>query len=319
MSVPDVSVVVPVYNASAYIAGLIRALEDQTLDRARYEVILVDDASTDDTVQTIMSTLKGTEASFALVRQERNRGPAAARNAGLALATAPVIAFTDSDCEPDPDWLERGLERLNSAEAPAGVEGRTLPKGEPGPLTHQMINTTGGLYMTCNMFYRRDALAGGFDERFRLAFLEDSDVAFSVLERGDQIAWDPDVVVRHLVLPASRTKFMREARKRYYNPLLYSKHPEMYRKHIRGVVPGLPRLHLKYMASVTAIPVAAATGYSGIAVFMCAPTALYLRRIWHAYRAKDALTRLQAAWHPWAQTWFVIRGGMRFRALSPKL
>lgn len=319
MSVPRVSVVVPVFNAADMIAGLIGALEAQTLAEDAYEVVFVDDASADATVQEIVAALAPSKMRATLVRRERNAGPAAARNAGLAQAVAPVIAFTDADCEPDPDWLERGLARLDAADAPVGVEGQTLPKGEPGPLTHQMINTTGGLFMTCNMLYRREALGNGFDERFKLAFLEDSDIALEVLESGGTIVWAPEVIVRHLVLPASRAKFMREARKRFYNPLLLAKHPRSYEQHIRRVVPGLPRLHLKYMGSVAVIPIAAATGYSGIALLACAPVGIYLRRVWHAYRARDAMTRIQAAIHPFAQTWFVLLGAVRFRRFSIRL
>lgn len=318
MSGVEVSVIVPIYNAATIIDGLLDALDVQTLDAARYEVVLVDDASTDGTPDLIIRKLTpGARARFHLVRQPVNGGPAAARNAGLAVASAPIIAFTDADCEPDPDWLETGLARLRADDAPAGVEGQTLPKGEPGPLTHQMVNTTGGLFMTCNMLYRRDALGEGFDPRFRVAFLEDSDVAFNVLERGEDIVWAPEVIVRHLVLPASRGKFMKEARKRFYNPLLAKKHPRAYAEHIRGVVPGIPRLHVRYMTALVATLVALATGFPGLALLLLAPSGLYLRRIWHAYRAKDPLTRLQAAAHPFVQTAFVLRGCVAFRR-SPR-
>lgn len=317
---PEVSVVVPVYNAATIIEGLLGSLNAQTLDASRYEVILVDDASTDGTFDIIVRALTaGARARFHIVRQPRNGGPAAARNAGLAIARGRIIAFTDADCEPDPEWLFRGLARMNADDSPAGVEGQTLPKGEPGPLTHQMINTTGGLFMTCNMLYRREVLGDGFDERFRLAFLEDSDVAFSVLESGGKIVWAPLVVVRHLVLPASRGKFLKEARKRFYNPLLQRKHPAAYAEHIRGVVPGLPSLHVKYMVLVLLTPVGAFFDLPGITLFLLIPTALYLRRIWHAYRAKDPLTRLQAAVHPFVQTWFVFRGSLHFRRFSMKV
>jgi glycosyltransferase involved in cell wall biosynthesis len=309
-----VSVIVPVYNAANLIGGCIRALEQQTVDEV--EIVVVDDGSTDGTPEVVRKF-----PNVVLVEQPVNAGPAAARNAGLKVARAPVIAFTDADCEPAPDWLEKGCARLDADPDLAGVEGRTEPKGTPGTLTHQMRNVSGGLWMTCNMIYRRDALerAGGFDERFRLAFLEDSDVAFTVQENGGKIAWAPDAVVYHLVLDEGRAKFAREARKRMYNPLLFSKHEALYREHIATVVPALPPIHLRYMASVLAIVAFAAAGLWGGVVFAALVTAFYLRRVLHAYRARDLVSILQAAAHPFVQTYWVLRGALKFRTFSFKM
>ena len=318
MSEPRVSVVVPVYNGDDLIAGCLASLDAQTLAPGEYEVIVVDDGSGDGTREVAEGFAERARAPMRVIAQARNKGPAAARNAGIAAARAPVIAFTDADCEVDPDWLERGLAALEADPESAGVEGRTVPKGDPGTLTHQMRNETGGLWMTCNMLYRRLALdeVGGFDERFRLAFLEDSDVAFALLDRGERILWDPAVVVRHLVLPIGRSKFGREAKKRFYNPLLYKKHPEMYRRHLQGVVPGLPPLHLKYMGTVTAVGAFAATGWWIPAAVAALPAALYAKRVAHAYRAHDPVSMMQAAAHPFAQTYWVARGAAHFRSFS---
>ncbi|MFA5891168.1 MAG: glycosyltransferase [Actinomycetota bacterium] len=318
MTVPRVSVVVPVYNGGGLIAGCMASLDAQTLAPEDYEVIVVDDGSRDRTREVAEAFAHSARAPMRVIAQPQKKGPAAARNAGIAAARASVIAFTDADCEADPDWLARGLAALDADLESTGVEGRTLPKGDPGTLTHQMRNETGGLWMTCNMLYRRSALdeVGGFDERFRLAFLEDSDVAFALLDRGARIVWDPDVVVRHLVLPIGRRKFGREARKRFYNPLLYKKHPEMYRRHLRGVVPGLPPLHLKYMGSVGAVCVFAAAGWWIPAAVAALPAGLFAKRVAHAYRAHDPLSMMQAAAHPFVQTYWVARGAAHFRSFS---
>lgn len=312
------SVIVPVHNAASIIDGCLASLQRQTLDPAEYEVVVADDGSTDGTSARVQALVEQARARFVLVRLPENRGPAAARNAGLAAAAAPVIAFTDADCEVAPDWLARALARLDAEPDVAGVEGRTDPKGTVGTLTHQMRNESGGLFMTCNMIYRRAALerAGGFDERFRLAFLEDSDLAFGVQEGGGAIVFDPDVIVNHLVLHEGRRKFAREARKRFYNPLLYRKHPALYRRYLKPVVPGLPRLHLQYMFSVLAIIVFAALGLWGGVVLAALPAGLYFKRVAHAYRARDALSLLQVAVHPFVQTYWVIRGALHFRAFS---
>lgn len=310
MSAPTVSVIVPVYNGAATIEGCLRSLEAQTV-RA-HEVIVVDDGSTDETAAVVERT------RARLVRLERNKGPAAARNAGIEAARAEVIAFTDADCVAAPDWLARALARLEAEPDAAGIEGRTEPAGETSALTHQMRNVEGGLYMTCNMIYRRDALerVDGFDERFRLAWLEDSDVALGILEAGRRIVWDPTVLVSHLVLQRGRRRFLHEARKRFYNPLLFRKHPTGYREHITPIVPGLPPMHLKYIAATVAPFVAWAVGLPGLAVLVAIPWLFYARRVLHAYRARDVLTVLQSLAHPFVQTFWVLVGAVRFRAFS---
>ncbi|MCA1831059.1 MAG: hypothetical protein LC663_06060, partial [Actinobacteria bacterium] len=172
--------------------------------------------------------------------------------------------------------------------------------------------------------YRRAALdrTGGFDERFKLAFLEDSDVAFAVQQQVAPILWDPSVVVYHLVLPASRRKFMREARKRFYNPLLFAKHPALYVRHIKPVIPGIPRVHARYMIAVVIFVALVITslltspGVWGGAVFAAIAVAFYYRRLVHAYRARDVITCLQVAAHPFVQTYWVIRGAIAFKSFS---
>lgn len=315
---PRVSVVVPIFNAEALVDDLVDALDAQTVPDA--EICFVDDGSSDATAEAIQRAFQGRRHRMLLVKMGRNGGPASARNAGIAATSAPIIAFTDADCRPAPDWLEQGLAAIR--DDATGIEGRTLPTERPRATTHQMINTAGGLFMTCNMLYRRDALAeiGGFDERFKLAFLEDSDVAFGILEHGGIIPFAPEVLVRHLVLERGTQKFGNEARKRFYNALLYKKHERLYRQHITPIVPGLPPMHLKYMASALALPIPIAFGLPGITVFLLVPFAFYARRVLHAYRAgRDPKLWLRALGHPWHQTWHVLRGAWRFRAFSFRL
>src|SRR3954453_7495998 len=114
---PEVSVVVPAYNAAATIAPALEGLLAQDL-QAPYEVIVVDDGSDDGTGAIV----KGT-SGVRLARQP-NQGPAEARNHGARLAKGQVLAFTDSDCVPRPDWLRHGVAALAGADL---VQGRGLP------------------------------------------------------------------------------------------------------------------------------------------------------------------------------------------------
>src|SRR5262245_53336143 len=96
---PRISVVVPAYQAAGQIERCMAALARQTLPRNEYEIIVVDDGSTDDTAN------RAARCGARVLRLRRNRGPAQARNTGLAAARAGIVVFTDSDCAPTRDFL----------------------------------------------------------------------------------------------------------------------------------------------------------------------------------------------------------------------
>jgi glycosyltransferase involved in cell wall biosynthesis len=235
---PDVSVVVPVRNREAVLGGLLGALDRQTLDRGRFEVIIVDDYSVDRTRAIAQAWVDSDPSRRHLVVSE-GKGPAHARNRGLSLATAEWIAFTDSDTLPEPNWLEAGLrsvERLGAVAVEGAVE--PWPPEAIGPQTHQVINATGGLYMTANMIYRREVLdeVGGFDERFYEPFLEDSDLAFRVMDSGHDIPFAPEVRVRHHVFQPSFRNVFRSTRHQRWLSLFAAKHPDRYWTQLRPAV-----------------------------------------------------------------------------------
>ena len=196
------------------------------------------------------------------------RGPAAARNAGWRAAQGEIIAFTDDDCIPTPGWLRAGLEafddhRMTDSDV-IGVSGQVVM---PLPLqpTDFELNAAGlqrSEFVTANCFYRRAALAavGGFDERFRAPWREDSDLFFTLVEHygagpaspctGDTLNSDvlmtgrsgvflraPNAIVFHPVRPAGWGISLRQQRKSEYNALLYKKHPALYRQRLGPVVP----------------------------------------------------------------------------------
>ena len=117
------SVVICSLNGAAGVDRCIRALATQTI-RSSLEVILVDDGSTDATSQV------GRGHAVTVVRHATNLGLAAARNSGLEAATAPVVAFLDDDCEPEPQWAEQLL--AGYEEGVIGVGGPILPRGRDG-------------------------------------------------------------------------------------------------------------------------------------------------------------------------------------------
>ncbi len=216
---PAVSVVIPTHDRSARCADLLRLLASQSVGLDRFEVIVVDDCSTDDTTE-VLAALR-TEVPYRLValRTPANGGPAAARNLGWAAASAPVVAFTDDDCLPGPGWLAAGLAAFAAdpglgvaqgrTQAPEGVDVSTLQ----GWYVWRVITEATPYFDACNIFYRRSALqaTGGFDEQIGwwstrpgagstpVAWGEDSAAGWAVVEAGWGRRFVADAVVVHEV------------------------------------------------------------------------------------------------------------------------
>ncbi|MCL5263616.1 MAG: glycosyltransferase family 2 protein [Chloroflexi bacterium] len=205
-----ISVVVPTYNRAK---KLVRCLSTLSEQRFRdYEIIVVDDGSSDDTPVVVRNF-----HDVVYIRQN-NRGPAAARNLGLAHAHGEVVAFTDDDCVAPLDWLaqlESGYLRHPEV---AGVGGHMEPPAEILRSNifaryewHSTRNTiginrqefVGGFECpaggTNNMSYRRQALieVGGFDESFPFAAGEDADLKWRICQREHHLLYIP-VRVTHL-------------------------------------------------------------------------------------------------------------------------
>ena len=105
---PFVSVVIPVFNDAERLRLCLQALEQQTYERSRYEIVVVDNGSAQpDQVKAVVEPYA--RVQFAI---EPTPGSYAARNHGLALAKGEVVAFTDADCVPEPNWLEQGVNHL---------------------------------------------------------------------------------------------------------------------------------------------------------------------------------------------------------------
>src|SRR3954452_3482097 len=103
---PRVTVVAATHNRARRLEALLASLAEQTIGTEAFEVVIVDDASQDDTPAVLERALAG-PLDLRVLRQAEGGGQAAARNAGWRAATAPVVAFTDDDCVCARDWLER--------------------------------------------------------------------------------------------------------------------------------------------------------------------------------------------------------------------
>jgi GT2 family glycosyltransferase len=238
---PDVSVVIPTRDRVERLRAALGALRAQTLEAGRFEVVVVDDGSTDGTAELFDGDPGGAPKLRAL--RSPGRGPAAARNAGWRVATAPLVAFTDDDCEPDPRWLE-ALVDAHRANPDAILQGVTRPiareaglLGRPFARTRR-IEEPSPWFATCNIAYPRELLErlDGFDELFPEALGEDTDLGWRAVEQGTRMEFAPRAVVHHAVEDLGAAGYMRHA-------LRGADAVEAFRRH-----PGLRARTLRYGA-----------------------------------------------------------------------
>jgi glycosyltransferase involved in cell wall biosynthesis len=222
----QVSVVVPTYNRAGLLARCLAALRSQTLPAETFEVIVVDDGSSDGTGE-LLARETSPAWNLRVVRQD-NRGPSAARNSGVAAARAPIIAFTDDDCLPDPRWLERIVRNFRERPELVGLGGRTITIPEElTPLSHWVEDDLPYSFPSCNLACSREALqqVGGFDER--LYPNEDWDITFALQGVGP-MHYDPEMIVIHPPRPCGFWELVRGMRRWDTEFLLQHKHPREY-------------------------------------------------------------------------------------------
>ena len=195
---PDVSVIVPVRNGASSLPPLLQALAAQTLARERFEVIVVDNGSRD-------ATAVIARAAGVRVVDHPVPGRSRARNAGIAAARAGLMAFTDADCVPAPDWLEALLACRERAplvaghvETTTGTEPNALERFERAWRFAQEHWVLQGWAATANLAVSRDALeaVGGFDPAYR-HIAEDADLCLRAGRAGYPLAFCPRAVVTH--------------------------------------------------------------------------------------------------------------------------
>jgi cellulose synthase/poly-beta-1,6-N-acetylglucosamine synthase-like glycosyltransferase len=177
-------------------------------------MIVVDDASTDDTWDSLCRLAASNRVPLRPLRTPHNSGPAAARNVGWRASQGRLVAFTDDDCVPQPGWLAALASALDRADL---VQGKTVPDpaqaSNSGPFSRTLqVTTETGFYQTCNMGYHRDLLQrlGGFDERFRHPTGEDTDLAWRARQHGARSAFEPTAVVHHDVRQSSFLTHLRD-------------------------------------------------------------------------------------------------------------
>jgi glycosyltransferase involved in cell wall biosynthesis len=221
---PQVAVVIPTRDRETRLAFALEALAEQTLAPDRFEVLVVRAAGASG---PFAKAPPGLRVRF--LTHQGPPGPAAQRNTGWRAAGAPLIAFTDDDCRPHSQWLERLL--AAGAGADVFVQGRTEPDPDERHLLIGLARTLhvdrpNDWYATCNMAYPVALLErlGGFDETFRFS-AEDADLGLRAREAGARRVFEHRALVLHAVLPESLPGALREAWRRDSTPRLFARHP----------------------------------------------------------------------------------------------
>lgn len=230
---PEVSIIIPVFNKVEYTKQCMEALIQNTPGNL-YEVIFIDNASTDGT-EEFLKSLKG---NVKLITNEENRGFAKACNQGAKVASAPYLLFLNNDTEPQSGWLEKLLKVLDKDSSIAAVGSKLLfpdstiqhagvivinDKKLPDPLVARHIYyqqpaalreanlmvTYQALTAACLMF-RKSAFeeVGGFDEEYWNGY-EDIDLCFKMRAKGWKLVYQPESVVIHHESKSGSERFSR--------------------------------------------------------------------------------------------------------------
>jgi len=232
---PEIAVVVPTFNRAALLAHALEALARQTLEADRFEVIVVDDASTDET-PAVLRRLGDGPLPLQVVRLPVNRGRGAARNAGIRTARGRYISFVDSDIVVGPDFL---LWHLQTMTAHGGT---VLSRGPVVLISHLQdlpaaraprLAASPAYLDTANAMLPREALlaAGLFDEGFPGYGWEDVELGVRLRRLGLRRVFCPQAVAFHIqpvadaaALPELLAREEERARSAVY---FWQKHPTM--------------------------------------------------------------------------------------------
>jgi len=318
---PLVSVVIPTYRRDELLERCLKSVVCQHIPSEDFEIIVVDDAA-GDTVPALVGGIAQATGIRLVALAGARAGPAAARNTGWRNARGEIIAFIDDDAYPQgDDWLREGL-RAFSVRRVAAVTGKVVVpiNGTPTDFQLNVKNLERARFITCNAFCRRSVLEriNGFDERFRVAYREDSDLEFRIEEDGGWIVRNPNAVVVHPAPPGPFGISLRLQRYSMFNALICKKHPDRYRE-LEARPP------LNYYAMLALLPIVPVLLIFGLpltamltaGIWGLLYTEFLFRRIRHTTKkpihlVEMALTSLLI---PPLSVYWRLRGALRFRVL----
>lgn len=234
---PRISVVIATWQRTALLQRCLEALVKQTMQETGYEIIIVTDGPDSATVKFMKQWLTKYRGRVGVtcISLPVKKGPAAARNAGWRKALGELIIFTDDDCVPQQECLQKYWAAFTPYRDTAIAFSGSIKVPLPGMPTDYEKNTAQleqARFVTANCACSRIALqlTGGLDEDFTMAWREDTALEFDLSEKEIPIIKVPEAVIIHPVRAASWGVSIREQKKSMFNALLYKKHAWLYEK-----------------------------------------------------------------------------------------
>ena len=228
-----VSVILTIRNESAHIKKCLDSIIHQSYED--FEIIILDDNSTDTTVEIVNSFNDKKIRLYRAIQKEL--GHANLRNYALKKACGKYIFFTDGDCVPHYDWISKGLKVLENEDC-VGVEGKTFYESIKSITVadYYTQRLVPGGFMTCNVAYLRDSIieAGYFDPKFRYVY-EDRDLAMRIKKLG-KIYFESNMLVFHQQKKVNIQSLFRRAKRAIDYIYFDNKHGRDSSEHIRNNV-----------------------------------------------------------------------------------
>ena len=238
-----VSVIIPILNRKRYLPQLVESLNAQTLSKDQYEVIVVDNCSSDGSDELMREFARTSPFRLVYHRNNANLGVSKSRNIGARMAMAPLLAFTDSDCIPSPQWLEEGIRAMQETPRAALVTGPVLNKPEARSrffsIGESAIRSESPFFPTCNAVYRREQFfaLGGFNEDFYFfdlfqAPLEcgDVDLGWRIKEAGHDTVFASEATMYHEIRLVSPLEWLASFLRIVWVPKMARMHPGFKKK-----------------------------------------------------------------------------------------
>ena len=217
----SISVVIATHNRANYLMQALEGLAHQTLPHEEFEVLVVDNNSTDETKQVV--TLFAKTNSFVKYLYELRIGSNIARNTGLRQAMGKYVAFLDDDAVPSPFWLENIIKAFNSQTLLGIVGGKVDPvweKERPKWIQGKLLKALSILdygnsprflkenefFFSVNMAFKRELLEqfGGFETGVsragkNLLTNDEIPITIKIRKAGFRLYYDPSILVNHII------------------------------------------------------------------------------------------------------------------------